>query len=494
MAGAWYCCLGGLWAPLLLLLGYRPFDIEFLALGGITVIPALLAAAASRLSSALAALLAALTLFLFLDLYVIDVVDAPIGVVDFVLLAVPCWLLRARIVTALGAGVFAFTVSVALTAQPLDAIDWSTAPAAHADSRLPPIFHLILDEHCGTDCFPPGVMTDDERRTEQQAFVDRGFAVWSGVRSTAINTRPSLSAMMNPQSATPEQLLTPHSRGYEFALTENSYFERMIQAGYRIRVLQSSYLNFCAPVVSDAIECRAYPHNSAGVLRSLELRPGERLKLLTGILDWSIRRRYDTVVYRELLNTGLGARIAGWRATDARRRLQPLVAQRQLARVTADLDSIGPGDLYVAHLLLPHHPYVFDRDCHVLPIEQWVDLDVPSPVTSTSIRTGRYERYKAQVICTNRMITALLDNIASRDCLRDAIIVLHGDHGSRIGPGMYSRIGPDYEPGDHDKDFRSVLFVAKAPGQAPGTIVVADLLLPDAFWSIMRPAASPDGE
>jgi hypothetical protein len=59
---------------------------------------------------------------------------------------------------------------------------------------------------------------------------------------------------------------------------------------------------------------------------------------------------------------------------------------------------------------------------------------------------------------------------------------------------MYSRIGPDYEPGDHDKDFRSVLFVAKAPGQAPATIVVTDRLLPDAFWSIMGPAARPGGE
>ena len=258
MVGTWYCCIGGLWAPLLLLLGYRPLDLEFLALGGITVVPALLAAAASRLSSALAALLAALTLFLFLDLYLIDVVDALIGVINFGLLAIPCWLLRRRIITALGAGVLAFTVSVALTAQPLDPVDWSRAPAAHADSQLPPVIHLILDEHCGTDCFPPGVMTDDERGTEQQAFVARGFAVWSGVRSTAINTRPSLSAMMNPESARPEQLLTPHSRGYEFALTKNSYFERMLQAGYRIRVLQSSYLNFCAPIVSDAIEFNKY--------------------------------------------------------------------------------------------------------------------------------------------------------------------------------------------------------------------------------------------
>jgi hypothetical protein len=490
LAGAWYCCIGALWAPLLLLLGYRPYDLEYLALGGMTVVPALLAAGASRSSSALAALLAALTLFLFMDLYVIDVIDALIGVIDLGLLAIPCWLLRRRIITVLGAGGLAFTLSVALTAQPLEPIDWSAVPAARVDSRLPPVIHLILDEHCGTDCFPPEVMSDDERRTARQAYVDRGFTVWSGVRSTAINTRSSLTAMMNPESATPDRLLTRHSGEFESALTKNSYFERMLHAGYRIRVLQSSFLNFCAPGMTGAIECRAYPHNSAGVLRFLDLELTERLRLLAGILDWSIRHQYDTVAYRELLNTDLGARIEHWRATDARSRLQPLVAQRQLARVTADLASVGPGDLYVAHLLVPHHPYVFDRDCHVLPIEQWVDLNVPSPVTSASIRIERYESYKAQVICTNQMITALLDNIAGHDSLQNAIIVLHGDHGSRIGPPIYSRIGPGYEPSEHEKDFRSAFFVTKVPGRAPGTRVVEDVPLPDAFWSIMGPVAA----
>lgn len=491
--GVWYCCVVGLWAPMLLSLGYRPLDVEFLTLGGVSIFPALLAVGISRSSRALAALLASVTLFMLMDLYVMDVVDPVIGVVDFSLLAIPCWLLRARIAAVLGAGSLAFTVSVALTAPPLDPPHWASAPAARSDLRLPPVIHLILDEHCGTDCFPSEVMADDERGILQQAYVDRGFTVWSGVRSTDITTRLSLAAMMNPASATPGQLLIRQLSGFETALTENRYFERMTRAGYRIRVLQTSFFNFCVPGLAP-VECRTYQHNSAGVLRTMDLELTERLRLLTGILDWSMRYSYDTVAYRELLSTGLGATVDHWRATDARRRLQPLVARRGLERVAADLASIGPGDLYVAHLLVPHHPYVFNRECRVLPVEQWADLHVPSPITSASIRTERYERFKAQVICADRMVAALLDDIADQHRLQDAIIIVHGDHGSRIGPSMYKQIGPHYEPADHDKDFRSVLFSTKSPDRPPGTRTVANVLLPEAFWSIMGPVAGLDSD
>lgn len=493
LTGAWYCSIAGLWAPLLLSLGYLPQDREFLVLCGVTLLPALLAAGISRSSHALSALLAALMLFVFLDLYLIDVVDAVIGIIDFSVMVILCWLLRARIVPVLGAGSLAFTISVALTAQPLDPAGWSTTPTAASRLNLPPVIHLILDEHCGTDCIPPEIMTDDERAAARQAYVDRDFAVWSGVRSTDMFTRFSLTTMMNPGSGSPAQFLTRHSPGFESAQTKNAYLERMTGAGYRIRVLQTSFLNFCPPTLSEKIECRTYQHNAAGVLRFLDLDPIERLMLLAGLIDWSLRYGHDTILYRELLDTRLGAVIGDWRATGARRRLQPLVAQRALSRVASDLKEAGPGDLYVAHLLVPHHPYVFGENCEILPVEQWVDLHVPSPITSESTRMSRYARYKAQVACTDRIVTNLLDGLAANDRLRNAIIVLHGDHGSRIGPTLFSRIGPHYEQSDHDGDFYSVFFAVRAPGQEPG-VKISDMRLSAAFWSVIGPIAGTQSD
>jgi hypothetical protein len=269
---------------------------------------------------------------------------------------------------------------------------------------------------------------------------------------------------------------------------KNAYLEHMARAGYRIRVLQTSFLNFCPPSLASKIECRTYQHNAAGVLRFLDLDPTERLMLFAGLVDWSLRHGHDTVLYHELLDTRLGAAVGDWRATRARRRLHPLVARRALARVASDLTEAGSGDLYVAHLLVPHHPYVFDENCRVLAIEQWVDLQVPSPITSESIRRDLYGRYKAQVACTDKMITTLLDGLARNDRLRNAVVVLHGDHGSRIGPTLYSRIGPHYEHSDHDRDFYSVFFAVRAPGQEPG-VTTSDLRLPGALWSVIGPVA-----
>jgi len=451
-----------------------------------------LAAGISRSSDHLSALIATLVLFLILDLYLMDVVDALIGAIDFGLLALLCWLLRARIVFILGIGSLAFAVSVALTAQPLDPPEWSMAQATKPHSELPPVVHVILDEHCGTDCFPAEVMSDSARATAQQAYVNRGFAVWTGVMSTDHASRLSLTAMMNPSTASPETLQGRSSGGFEYALTKNEYFEQMTSAGYRIRVLQNSYLNFCPPLQPENIECRTYQHNSAGILRYLDLSLNERFVLLAGLADWSAQHGNDTIVYRQLLNTRLGVAVKHWQTTNAHRRLQPLVAQRALARVASDLATASPGNVYVAHLLIPHQPYIFDENCQVLTVEKWTDLQEPSTLITESSRRERYFRYKAQVTCTDQMVTALLDGLAANEHLQNAIIILHGDHGSRIGPTLYSRISPQYEPSDHKRDFYSAFFAVHLPAGRPG-VKDFDLLLPEAFWSVIGPLAGmPD--
>lgn len=474
-------------------LGYRIYDVEFLAVASATCPIALLISITSRRSDLLAVLTTSLALFLFLDLYFMDVVNPVVGAIDFSVIAASCWVLRRRIVAALAAGGLVFTISVILMAQPLDPPAFQERPMTRAQVDRPAIIHLILDEHCGAACLPAAILSDEERELTLHRYAELGFRVWSSVRSTSSATQVSLSDLMNPGRTDAEVTVRQRPPGFEYGIGLNTYFKHAASLGYRIRVLQSSFMDLCPSGETGRLQCRTYPHNSAGILRYVDLTPTERLRLFLGILDWGAQRAYDTLAYRQLLKTDVGRTIEEWRATRSRWRVQPLIAERMLQRVISDIRELGPGDLYVAHLLLPHHPYVFDEACKVSRPEQWIDINVPSPIATDRIRLSRYARYMAQMECTDHLVAGLVKVVDDNPGLRNGTIVIHGDHGSRIGPTTYARLGPDYSRPDHDRDFRAVLFAVRAPGLPPGTTDAAELL-PRLFWSTVMPATGVTDE
>jgi hypothetical protein len=81
-----------------------------------------------------------------------------------------------------------------------------------------------------------------------------------------------------------------------------------------------------------------------------------------------------------------------------------------------------------AHILLPHEPFLFDRDCSHL--RSWTPGHLPS-----SNRTEVVERYGAQVQCLNRMVVELARTLVTG---RDPapIVIFQSDHGyGRLGVG-----------------------------------------------------------
>ncbi|MGH7544183.1 MAG: hypothetical protein ACREK7_09620, partial [Gemmatimonadota bacterium] len=76
----------------------------------------------------------------------------------------------------------------------------------------------------------------------------------------------------------------------------------------------------------------------------------------------------------------------------------------------------------LAHVLLPHPPFVFRADCtHRSPI--W-------PISGdTSTRSGERSSYLDQIDCLNRMLLSLIDQILERSD-GSPIIILQADHGS----------------------------------------------------------------
>jgi len=88
--------------------------------------------------------------------------------------------------------------------------------------------------------------------------------------------------------------------------------------------------------------------------------------------------------------------------------------QNQFSNLIKTIDSQGP-KFVLAHFLLPHDPYVFDRTGEFLPVER-VD------------QRPEEENYVNQLIFTNRMLQTTLDMVLARS-KSPPIIILQADEG-----------------------------------------------------------------
>jgi len=102
----------------------------------------------------------------------------------------------------------------------------------------------------------------------------------------------------------------------------------------------------------------------------------------------------------------------------------------------SELRELKSGELHFAHLLLPHYPYVLLPDCSFRPPSEWNarnDADAPQRTSNTPEgRDARYVQYLDQLECVYKDLDRLLDAIP-KELQGDAVVILHGDHGSRIG-------------------------------------------------------------
>ncbi len=90
--------------------------------------------------------------------------------------------------------------------------------------------------------------------------------------------------------------------------------------------------------------------------------------------------------------------------------------------------------MHFAHLLMPHGPYVFDAGCQLRPgVLKWrKNSPLHRKENTQSSRALRYRLYFDQVRCTTRRLQELFERMKSAGLFADALIIVHGDHGSRI--------------------------------------------------------------
>jgi len=340
---------------------------------------------------------------------------------------------------------------------------------------LPPIVHIVLDEHIGLAGFPEDIPGAGEARAALGKFyADRGFRIFSRAFSHYYLTEDALSYMVNGAIG-PEHRRFVTESGRGFRLTENAWFEDLARRGYRLRVYQTDHVDFCASEDFVVEHCVTYPMAGLGAFSQSEIPVVSKMQ----------------GIFQALLVNSFLYRLAGVAVHDRRGRDRDPVDQAELAwswtrpsaaplaaldaagDLVEDLQSAQAGTLYFAHLLIPHRAFILGPDCrmeaepgrwHDHPTARYSD----GRRISDSSRSGRYQAYFSQVDCSRRLVAAALDALDQAGLADDAIIVVHGDHGSRIS---VNPIDPQRISRLTDVDLRdafSTLFAIRAPGTSPG--------------------------
>jgi hypothetical protein len=436
----------------------------------LTAAALLLGAGAAR-SRTFEVLAIAFLLVLFLDIQLDEPGEKRL-LMAFVGLGAVLWLLRqhaAHIVSLMVATMLAVSF---LTPQskgaPVSAAGAAAAPAPRADR--PFILHLVLDEHIGVEGLPADLTPPAFRRDYESFFVQRGFRLFGRAYSEYPATLWSLAQLLNlaPNGYTPN-LTTAGAAEGTFRLTRSAYFDRLSEQGYAIRVYRPEYLDMCTTAIP-ASACHVYRANSLDALDALPVPTRQKVAVVAGAylsrseLHTRAKRTYMAGRQR-LLQAGIALPAWDWeRSTSA-----PLGTMPVFDTIAADLSQARRGEVVFAHLLIPHYPYVFGAGCEPRPPSEWLtrsdapDPRIPDGITnSPDGRAARYPRYFDQIRCTQRKIEQLIDAIPA-PVRKDAIVVVQGDHGSRISleePSATSAAG--LVPSDY-ADYFSTLFAVRAP-------------------------------
>lgn len=331
----------------------------------------------------------------------------------------------------------------------------------------PAIVHLVLDSYLGLDGMALGPEHYTRLRAEQTAFfTGRGFQIYPRAYSRHVKTVNSLPQLFSYGEAP----LATTNRNLQYSIADElPYFMDLDARGYRTSVVAPTYLDFC--VNQPLTYCRKFERSALPAMLDSEMSAVDRatvmgftLLQLAGLPS----RAAEAVQLRS--NDLLGTE---GRRPYNRAKLLPLASVRELDRFSEELATLKRGEARVIHLLLPHDPYILNAQCRARPEPDWLDEHGPGAPEA------REKAYADQVRCLQAKLGQMLDALDRTKAGREAIVVIHGDHGSRISPVAPYLGGPDLTTRELMMS-HSAFFGVRVPGEAgaevPGTFALDELM------------------
>jgi hypothetical protein len=323
-----------------------------------------------------------------------------------------------------------------------------------SSSSLPPIIHIVLDEHIGIEGLPADIPGGAALREDlKRSYADLGFRVFGGAFSHLSQTRPSLTALLNGQ-----EVPKANTKTEDLYLGKNAWFENLGNAGYRIRIYQTDWMNYCIEDLPHIEYCRTFSANSIGSLQD------------TGLSAWA---KAQVILVSLSEASSFGVLLRKWAETP-KLRVTGINALTMFDSMLDDLKRQPNGTAYFVHFMLPHYSYVLNELCIATPDPRaWYsrfDLGTfgSNRLNTEESRALRYRAYFRQLRCAQRLIVKLATMLSNSDRYQDATIVVHGDHGSRIALTPASEQYASQLTSQDIKDHYSALFAIRAPGLESG--------------------------
>ena len=355
--------------------------------------------------------------------------------------------------------------------------------ATNGSADRAPFVQIILDEHIGIEGIPEefdpgGVFATRIRETLEQ----RGFTVFTRAYSRYNNTGRAIPAALNFAAPAEVNPFVEDANREPAQMLANATISQLHERGYQVHAVQTKFLDLCHVSGQSVVEeCATYTLNTIASIRDLPVGAWTKTGMILGMF-----------LQRSELHERL-RRVLGWPEP---RRVSAVSTMRAWDPIVSMLRRARPGDAYLIHLMLPHFPYTFDSECRMRPDpNSWLDSSAPAAAprqNTLDSRRVRYPLYLEQLDCTQQLVSRLLDALVEAGVYDQSIVLIHGDHGSRIATvPPVSPFLDELRPQDYVDSF-STLFVAKLPG-VPGGTDRRVLPLEDLTAAVVRDERLPQG-
>lgn len=476
---AWWTLFAAFLLPPLSALGYPIYSLEYvsavllaIALGSVLFL--------SRRKRRLHKLLLFATVLFQLLIYYYRFAD-DYGWVSFTIAILLVALIAALLVfeerTALSLALAACTIQIAiaaLTAPSEIVLAWDRAAAKKSDRR--PIIHILLDAHGGLGAIPQEPRYADGAETLKQRYLSAGFAVFPRAYSMADETRASLSKLFNPQSTS-----VLASQGG--MLSRATALERIART-MNIDVTQFDYSRMDPWVLANDLAAPRVRVINATTAYSSIVRFGasvrDRWKIaIAGGIWWVYRWSEFPLMSWAMTSTDPGTALLEW--IGVLKWPYVYIARGELLDFRARIDCCGQrGTYYFLHTYFPHGPFIFDRACNAKATTGWESKEYG---TAAAYRL-RYELFLDQALCASSDLMDLIKVIDSKPELKDALVIVHGDHGPRITAVTdEAKADLNYDEGRRARDRRAT-FLAIRDGQKPGGVIEDDVRIDAVFENL----------
>jgi hypothetical protein len=371
---------------------------------------------------------------------------------------------------------FIVTLIQAFVPQGTRNLVFDTQHVGEGTVPFPRLIHIVLDEHIGLEGMPTnfreGVMAKKQLREFYEKY---GFGTFGGAYSHYFHTVNSLPNLLNFSSATKARMYIGEDESPN-RLLQNTYFERLSQAGYRLNVWWGHHVDYCSHSPVPIENCIQVPAEGLKISQRLPLNTRERVQLVfSAYLNLSKIYQRGRDYYQSFRNAMIPYGVSLPSATWDRHAVTALPYLFTLDDLWENILDLPEGNAIFAHVLIPHYPYVANSDCTIKgSINEWKYSSLlftphypyrDGAHNTEDSRKTHYQEYFKQVQCIYMKLDQLFEKMEHAGIFENAVIVIHGDHGSRIVK-REPTIENELELSREDiVDAYSTLFAVKFPKQ-----------------------------